>query len=200
MLLMAGCAKKLVPADEGFLSFGLTSTYVDSRIYEKYKTFTLFFDASRQYENTDNSELRLLKSRFSDFGHSIGKENLAQWVGWLKKDGTPVLSAEGGKHFTYLFNLNANDGPFLVFLKHPPNSFAIDEKPDDILVLALSGIPPQRIIYIMNRLEKMIVNAEMVSPANVKWEGVKQLILSKFQDDDSLLIKLASLMLEHVHP
>ncbi len=137
-----------------------------AKIPDGYRTYTLFFNASAEYQDRDTPEkLTILRRNFKSFGDSIGGSNLAVWV---NEPSTERLSVSRGKEFADLFalassaSLNYNDGPFVVVCDRHPDLFAKDasttnagERPQAI-VIGFRNISSDLIVDVLNFVEQSI--------------------------------------------
>lgn len=154
--------------------------YVDrfEEIPKNFKSYCLFLIPSEHWLKKEQYKaVGKLWELFVNFGRAIGEDNLAVWFIEYEEskltDPIPILKHDislkkpkngkseykmfstdyiRSKNYCDKFNLNYNDGPYIIFTEtHPDKSST-----EDILCIKFNNISPDRIIKFINDLEKDI--------------------------------------------
>lgn len=108
---------------------------------------------------------------FEAFGRSIGGTRVAVW--FLDADGR--VDVDRCKSYCDRFDLNYNDGPYVVTTKKRPDLLGDN---DEIVVLKLSGISAERIPAVLNVLERDLRASGEIGRGRLLYEEVKHRILT----------------------
>jgi hypothetical protein len=150
------------------------------KIPKGYKSYTLFLIPSSDWDKDSTRQIvEKMSSNFRNFGESIGSDNLAVWfvifisdmgkLGhhtfydiWPDKEKLSLYEEFQtdyirSKEYCDKYNLSYNDGPYVVFTtKHPDRATL-----NDLIILQLNNIRPNRFILLLNDLEQGIRRNEI---------------------------------------
>ena len=132
---------------------------------ESYSLFLLPDDRWRSSERAQD-RAALWEAAYS-FGRSIGDRHVAIWF-LDQEDNVDVLRSQ---EYCRLFNLSYNDGPYVVTVPRRPDLL---EASDEIIVVRMGGISPDRILTVLNRLSRDLTEAEGIATGPLVYEELKQ--------------------------
>jgi len=130
-----------------------------------YASYTLFIATNTQGVAAESAtNQKILEERFSDFGDSIGSNNLAVWVG---DSSTGKLSISLGKYYLDDFSkwttrsLEYSDGPYIILSdRHPDqwvsNDAEADKEKTVSIAISFSTTPSIRTIKVLDFIEARI--------------------------------------------
>ncbi len=143
-------------------------------IPNNFSAYSLFLFPSSEWSKPElQAERYKIRAAFSDFGDSIGNKRAAIWFSTSFNSSTPDV--QRSKYFADTFKLNYNDGPFVVTSLKRPDALA---KNDEIVVIKLGGINPDRIVKVLNLLEKDLRTDADIRKRTLIFEEIKQRLLS----------------------
>jgi hypothetical protein len=155
-----GAMRKFVPEFGGALPDGL----------ESYSLF--LFPDSRWLERPLADELPTLWQAFFEFGRSIGDDHAAIWF-LDDEDNADVLRSQ---EYCQRFGLNYNDGPYVVVVHKRPDLLEAD---DEIVVIRMGGIAPERVLSILNRLSRDLRTSGRIGTGALVYEELKQRLVTQ---------------------
>jgi hypothetical protein len=137
------------------------------------ETYSLFLipDARWQESEFEDERTRLWET-FHSFGRSIGDTHAAIWF-LDQEDNVDVLRSQD---YCRRFNLSYNDGPYLVTVAKRPDLL---EPSDEVIVIRMGGIDPDRILNVLNRLSRDLASTGSVATGPLVYEELKQRVLSR---------------------
>jgi hypothetical protein len=137
------------------------------------ETYSLFLipDARWQEPEFDDDRSRLWET-FHSFGRSIGDRHAAIWF-LDQENNVDVLRSQ---EYCRRFNLSYNDGPYLVTVAKRPDLLEPD---DEVIVIRMGGIGPDRILTVLNRLSSDLTSRGTVATGPLVYEELKQRVLSR---------------------
>jgi len=141
-----------------------------SHIPVEQKTYSLFLAPSNELKNMSDL-IAKLKSVFIDFGESIGDHNAAIW---LASDNNIGIDIQRSKHYSDIFDLDYNKGPYVVVTKSHPDNDGVHHA----VVISLRYVSPKRAIRILNFLEQDIRKERELRKRRLKYEEISQKLLS----------------------
>lgn len=160
-------------------------------------SYTLFISTSHSYsddtgKNYTNKKAIKLGEIFERFSESIGKNNCAIWCG-QKISGNYSLNVELGKYYADKFRLSYNNGPFVILTKINPTikNSMINERS---LVLSFSNVNSNRIITVLNELERKI-RTRQPSDAELQLALYKEIIFSQFENHEDFVKEVLGILL-----
>jgi hypothetical protein len=140
---------------------------------EGLETYSLFLvPDTRWRESAFEDERSRLWETFHSFGRSIGDRHAAIWF-LDQEDNVDVLRSQ---EYCRRFNLNYNDGPYLVTVAKRPDLLEPD---DEVIVVRMGGIAPDRILTVLNRLSADLTSTGTVATGPLVYEELKQRVLSR---------------------
>lgn len=136
------------------------------------ETYSLFLipDARWQAPEFEDRRSRLWEA-FHSFGRSIGDRHAAIWF-LDQEDNVDVLRSQ---EYCRRFNLSYNDGPYLVTVSRRPDLL---EPRDEVIVVRMGGIAPDRILSVLNRLSRDLTSERTVATGPLVYEELKQRFLT----------------------
>lgn len=165
-------------------------------IPDNFKAYTMFLFPSDEWSKPELREnLRDISQNFSSFGSSIGDERAAIWFTNDRQFHNPIRGRyshvpdiKRSKYYCDLLKLNYNDGPYIVTsLKRPDLLYS----KEDLIVIKLGGIAPQRIVKVLNILEQDLRTEAKVRKRSLYFEEIKQRLLSVGERNSDIVKELA---------
>jgi hypothetical protein len=120
------------------------------------------------------------RKKFDALGDSIGEKNAAIWLGQRYGES---INIERNKGYCDLYNLNYNDGPYIVVTNKRPDLVSAG---DEIIFVKLSNISADRVSRVMNLLEQDLRKERDIRRRILLFEEVKQRLLSAIERNESL--------------
>lgn len=136
---------------------------------ESYSLFLIPDDRWRRGDFAD--ERAALWEAFFSFGRSIGDSHAAIWF-LDQEDNVDFLRSQ---EYCRQFRLSYNDGPYVVTMKKRPDLLEPD---DEIVVIRMGGIAPNRVLTILNRLSQDLRTSGEIGTGILVYEELKQRILT----------------------
>jgi hypothetical protein len=139
------------------------------------ETYSLFLIPDARWQESDfERERSRLWETFHSFGRSIGDRHAAIWF-LDQEDNVDVLRSQ---EYCRRFNLSYNDGPYLVTVAKRPDLL---EPSDEVIVIRMGGIAPDRILTVLNRLSSDLTSTGDVATGSLVYEELKQRFLSSVE-------------------
>lgn len=143
-------------------------------IPNNFNSYTMFLFPSAEWSKSEQmNDLRTIRSTFASFGDSIGDIRAAVWFAKGRRSDLPDI--ERSKYYCDLLKLGYNDGPYVVCSRKRPDEILFD---DELVVIKLGGISPDRIVYVLNILEQDLRTDAKIRKRNLIYEEIKQRLLS----------------------
>jgi hypothetical protein len=152
-----------------------------------YKVYSLFLLPST---NWHDEEIRSLRTTFQDFGDAIGSEKAAIWF-TNADDSKPDFVRS--KTYCDKFNLNYDDGPYVVTMKSLPENV---RQGDSVVIVKLGGISSERVVSVLNVLEQDLRTEKDTKHRALLFEEIKQRLLTVKDRHGSELKEIATLLLK----
>ena len=92
-----------------------------------------------------------------------------------QEDNVDVLRSQ---EYCRRFNLSFNDGPYLVTVARRPDLL---EPRDEVIVIRMGGIDPDRIPSVLNRLSRDLTTTGNVATGPLVYEELKQRVLTSVE-------------------
>jgi hypothetical protein len=139
------------------------------------ESYSLFLIPDDRWRGPDFEAARSrLWAAFFSFGRSIGDRHAAIWF-LDQEDNVDVLRSQ---EYCRRFNLSYNDGPYLVtFAKRPD----LLQPRDEVIVIRMGGIAPDRILTVLNRLSRDLTTTGNVATGPLVYEELKQRFLTSVE-------------------
>jgi hypothetical protein len=139
------------------------------------ETYSLFLIPDARWQESEFADERSrLWATFHSFGRSIGDTHAAIWF-LDQEDNVDVLRSQ---EYCRRFNLSFNDGPYLVTVARRPDLL---EPRDEVIVIRMGGIDPDRILSILNRLSRDLTSTGNVATGPLVYEELKQRVLTSVE-------------------
>lgn len=139
------------------------------------ETYSLFLIPDARWQQSDFEEARSrLWETFHSFGRAIGDTHAAIWF-LDQEDNVDVLRSQD---YCRRFNLSYNDGPYLVTVAKRPDLLEPD---DEVVVIRMAGIAPDRILTVLNRLSADLRSDGNVATGPLVYEELKQRVLTRVE-------------------
>jgi hypothetical protein len=136
-------------------------------------TYSLFLIPDARWQDSEFADERTrLWETFHSFGRSIGDRHAAIWF-LDQEDNVDVLRSQ---EYCRRFNLSWNDGPYLVTVAKRPDLL---ERSDEVIVVRMGGIAPDRILTVLNRLSSDLTSTGTIATGPLVYEELKQRVLSR---------------------
>lgn len=142
---------------------------------EGLETYSLFLIPDARWQDSEfEAERTRLWETFHSFGRSIGDRHAAIWF-LDQEDNVDVLRSQ---EYCRRFNLSYNDGPYLVTVAKRPDLL---EPSDEVIVIRMGGIAPDRILSVLNRLSSDLTSTGNVATGPLVYEELKQRVLTRVE-------------------
>lgn len=115
----------------------------------------------------------LWKAAFT-YGQSIGDKHVAIWF----LDDENDVDVRRSQEYCRRFGLNYNDGPYVVTVRKRPDLLTVN---DEVVVIRMGGIAPERILAILNRLSRDLRTTGRPATGSLVYEEIKQRVLTLVQ-------------------
>jgi hypothetical protein len=138
------------------------------------ESYSLFLIPDPRWRDDEFANERAdLWEAFHSFGRSIGDLHAAIWF----LDQEDNVDVERSQRYCRRFNLSYNDGPYLITVGKRPDLL---EPNDEVIVVRMGGIAPERILSVLNRLSQDLTAGDIGTGALV-YEELKQRFLTSVE-------------------
>lgn len=143
------------------------------KIAAGFESYTLYLDPNADFSTNSIKVKHYLFSSFMSLGKSIGDNHASVW---FQAENNPTNIDElRSKTYCDKLGLSYNNGPYIVFTRKRPDLLSSG---DEVVVIRLTNIDPNRIVYIINILNEDIRRGNKTRINMLLYEELKQRILS----------------------